>query len=108
MNVTSRSVTPQVDTVPPAELPRLLALVRAINPSARLLPTRQSRVPLAEVLNTGRFSLERAREGAGWLKVSGGRAREGAGWRAGGGGGGWRRAGGGGDGGRGEGGVRAG
>ncbi|KAG2438855.1 hypothetical protein HXX76_005395 [Chlamydomonas incerta] len=59
----------KVDTVPPAELPRLLALVRAINPTARLLPTSQSRVALGEVLHTGRFSLERAREGAGWLKA---------------------------------------
>lgn len=53
----------------PADLPRLLALVSAINPTARVLPTTQSAVDLREVLNTGRFSLERARQGAGWLQV---------------------------------------
>ncbi|EFJ42055.1 hypothetical protein VOLCADRAFT_97965 [Volvox carteri f. nagariensis] len=59
----------KLDTVPPGQLPRLVALVGAINPSARLLPTTHSQVPLTEVLNTGRFSLERAREGAGWLRA---------------------------------------
>ncbi|KAG2495666.1 hypothetical protein HYH03_006266 [Edaphochlamys debaryana] len=59
----------KMDTVPPSEVPRLLALVAAINPSARLLPTTHSEVPLGEVLATGRFSLERARQGAGWLKA---------------------------------------
>ncbi|GLI65240.1 hypothetical protein VaNZ11_008725, partial [Volvox africanus] len=59
----------KVDTVAPDQLPRLMALVATINPSARLLPTLRSEVPLCEVLNSGRFSLERARDGAGWLKA---------------------------------------
>jgi G3E family GTPase len=43
--------------------------LRALNPGARLLRTVRSQVPLAEVLDTGRFDLERASASAGWIKA---------------------------------------
>jgi G3E family GTPase len=50
-------------------LDRLESLLRHINPAARLIRSSQGRVPLREVLHTGRFDLERARQAPGWLKV---------------------------------------
>ncbi len=45
------------------------ALLRSLNPHAHIVATNHSRVPLSEVLNTGRFSFERAQQAAGWLQV---------------------------------------
>ena len=57
------------DLVTGGEAARLLGLLRTLNPGADILPTRHSQVPLARVLHTGRFSLEKAAQSAGWLKV---------------------------------------
>ena len=52
------------------EQARLLGLLRTLNPGADIQPTRQSVVPLSKVINTRRFSFEKAAQTAGWLKVS--------------------------------------
>jgi G3E family GTPase len=50
------------------QLARVVAMVRRLNADALILPTSYSDVPLTAILNTRRFSLERAQEAAGWLQ----------------------------------------
>lgn len=51
-----------------AELETVRRLVRSLNPDARILEADQSRVPLSEVLETGRFDPDRAEEHPLWAK----------------------------------------
>ena len=50
----------KIDLVSPDQLALVRKVVKALNPSARLIETRQSDVPLSEVLNTGRFDFAKA------------------------------------------------
>jgi G3E family GTPase len=50
----------KIDLADAATLARVEQALRAINPTARLLPTRKSQVPLASVLDVGAFDLTRA------------------------------------------------
>lgn len=43
--------------------------MRHINARAKVVRSTRSRVPLSEVLQTGLFSMDKARSSAGWLKV---------------------------------------
>ena len=56
------------DLVPPDQLQRLEGILQALNPRARILTSRFGRVPLAEILETGRFDFEAARMAPGWLR----------------------------------------
>ncbi len=58
----------KADLIPPAALARLEGILRKLNPDAKYLVSRFGRVNLDEILNTGRFSLERAQQSPGWLK----------------------------------------
>ena len=58
----------KTDLVTPAELARLRAILAALNPAAALVEAAYAQVPLAAVLNTGRFSLDRAARAPGWLR----------------------------------------
>jgi G3E family GTPase len=58
----------KTDLAAPREVERLCGILRSLNPEAEILPISNGRVPLDKVLATGRFSFERAREAAGWLK----------------------------------------
>ncbi len=58
----------KTDLVPPDALNQLEAILRKLNPSARLLRAQYGRVPLVEVLHTGRFDFELAALSAEWLK----------------------------------------
>ncbi|KAF8065844.1 yciC [Scenedesmus sp. PABB004] len=58
----------KTDLLTPHEQQQLLALLRKLNPGARVLLAERGRVPAAEVLRTGAFSLERAQAAAGWLQ----------------------------------------
>jgi G3E family GTPase len=49
----------QVDLVSSDEAAYLSSVLRELNPSARVLPTRQSSVPLREVLNTSAFDMDK-------------------------------------------------
>ena len=43
-------------------------IVEELNPRARLIEATRGAIPLGEVLHTGRFDLEKAREGSNWLR----------------------------------------
>ena len=51
-----------------AQLDELAAVLRSLNPEAEMIPIRHGEVPLEKVLDTGRFSFERAQQAPGWLK----------------------------------------
>ncbi|KAA9151335.1 GTP-binding protein [Amycolatopsis acidicola] len=56
------------DLVGEAELDRLTAVVRRLNPAAEVLPAQYGRVPVHQVLGTGRYDVERAQEAPGWVR----------------------------------------
>jgi len=57
----------KADLVEPGEIGRLEGILRHLNPRARLLQASFGRLPLDQILNTGLFNFERAREAPGWL-----------------------------------------
>lgn len=59
----------KVDLISQAEYQELEAQLRALNPEALIQPMRQGQVGLETILNTGRFSFERASQAAGWLQT---------------------------------------
>jgi len=58
----------KTDLVSPDNLARLKGVLRSLNSEAEILPIEQGAVPLDKVLNTSRFSFERAQQAPGWLK----------------------------------------
>ncbi|MBY5982721.1 zinc metallochaperone GTPase ZigA [Halomonas sp. DP5Y7-2] len=58
----------KTDLLGQAELEELTSVLRALNPEAELLPIAHGKVSLDKVLDTGRFSFERAQQAPGWLK----------------------------------------
>jgi G3E family GTPase len=58
----------KTDLVTSAQLEQVTGIVKALNPGAEILRSRFGRVPLRRILNTGRFSMEKARQAPGWLK----------------------------------------
>ena len=58
----------KVDLISSGEADKLEALLRALNPSAKVIRTQNSEVDLKEVISTGRFSFEEASRSAGWLQ----------------------------------------
>jgi G3E family GTPase len=59
----------KTDLVPLERLATLRAILRRLNPRARVVETRHGQVALREVLGTGRFSFEQAALAPGWLSV---------------------------------------
>jgi G3E family GTPase len=55
------------DLVTPAELDRLVAVLRRLNPAADVVTASHGRVPMDRVLGTGRYDVERAQEAPGWV-----------------------------------------
>jgi G3E family GTPase len=62
-------VLSKMDLVSAEELQRLQSILRSLNPQAQIVPATFGRVPLAQVLGTGRFSFERAQQAPGWLRT---------------------------------------
>ena len=58
----------KTDLVPENDLKRLRGVLRSLNSEAEVLPIQHGKVPLDQVLNTNRFSFERAQQAPGWLK----------------------------------------
>jgi G3E family GTPase len=65
----------KIDRASPEELTLLEGLVRSLNPAAEIVRSEFGRVPLARVLDTGRFDFERAANAPGWLQALRGEAR---------------------------------
>ncbi len=58
----------KTDLVESEGLDRVTAIIKGLNPQAELVLSKFGKVPLAQVLDTKRFSMERAQEAPGWLK----------------------------------------
>jgi G3E family GTPase len=58
----------KTDGLTPAQLGEIEAILRRLNPAARCIRSQFGRVPLREVLATGRFDFERASQNPGWLQ----------------------------------------
>lgn len=58
----------KADLISEADLSRLEAILKSLNPDARFIRTEKGRVPPHAILNTGLFSLEKAEQAAGWMK----------------------------------------
>ncbi|HYZ72893.1 MAG TPA: zinc metallochaperone GTPase ZigA [Chthoniobacterales bacterium] len=58
----------KIDLVSPKENAELNAILRKLNPAARIIAAERGNVRLAEVLATNRFDMEKARTSAGWIQ----------------------------------------
>ena len=58
----------KTDLVTREQLNLVTGIIKGLNPQAKLLEGQFGKVPLTEVLNTKRFSMEQAQEAPGWLK----------------------------------------
>jgi G3E family GTPase len=58
----------KIDRVGPEEKRTALSLIRALNPVAHIVESEFGKVPLSEVLDTRRFSFERAEAISGWAR----------------------------------------
>ncbi|MGO1059571.1 GTP-binding protein [Planococcus sp. FY231025] len=61
-------VVNKLDLISAEKGEKLKAVLRRLNPDARIIGTRYSKIDPNEVLNTNRFNLERASQSAGWIK----------------------------------------
>jgi len=58
----------KIDLVSEEQRAELHAILHKLNPDARIIESERGRVPLSEVMDTGRFDMEKAQKSAGWLK----------------------------------------
>ncbi|MCQ4260169.1 zinc metallochaperone GTPase ZigA [Stutzerimonas stutzeri] len=58
----------KIDLISSAERQELIAILGRLNTQADIIPMSMGQVPLAKILDTGRFDFERASEAPGWLK----------------------------------------
>lgn len=58
----------KTDLVNIEELERVTGIIKGLNPQAKLVTSKFGEVPLAEVLNTELFNMEKAQQAPGWLK----------------------------------------
>lgn len=58
----------KTDLVSPSQLLELEAIIRALNPKAKVVPTAHGRVPLDEIIGTGSFDYDDAASSAGWMR----------------------------------------
>jgi G3E family GTPase len=58
----------KTDLVSEGELNTFYGILTKLNPTAEIIRTVKSKVPLDKVLSTGKFSFEEAAQNPGWLK----------------------------------------
>ncbi|WP_313576071.1 zinc metallochaperone GTPase ZigA [Pseudescherichia sp.] len=58
----------KIDLIGDEQQRRLLAILRSLNPGAKIVRAQFGQVPLSEVLNTGLFDFAKAAQSPGWLK----------------------------------------
>lgn len=61
-------VLTKIDVAPPEESDRVEALVRRLNPDARILRSARGNLPVGALLGTRLFDVQRAERAPGWLK----------------------------------------
>lgn len=61
-------VVNKLDAIDEPTKRRVLALVKKLNPTAKVLEASYSRIDVKEIINTGRFSFLKAASGSGWLQ----------------------------------------
>lgn len=59
----------KVDTVTEEQLNKVRAIIKALQPEAKVIETNYGVVDVDEVLNTNRFNFEKASMSAGWIKL---------------------------------------
>jgi len=57
----------KTDLVTKAQLDELTALLHKLNLTARILATKNGKIPASEIMNTGKFDFEKAQNSAGWV-----------------------------------------
>lgn len=57
----------KMDLVTKPQLDELTALLNRLNPTARILPASNGKIPAAEIMHTGKFDFEAAQNSAGWI-----------------------------------------
>jgi G3E family GTPase len=57
----------KTDLVTKPQLDELTALLHKLNPSARILTTKNGKIPAPEIMNTGKFDFEKAQNAASWV-----------------------------------------
>ncbi len=58
----------KIDLISSQEREELMAILARLNSQAEIIPMVMGEVPLAKILNTGRFDFERAAQAPGWLQ----------------------------------------
>ena len=58
----------KTDLVSSSEINRLKAILKTLNTNAKILPITLGKININEILNTGLFDFEKARQAPGWLK----------------------------------------
>lgn len=58
----------KTDMIDPPRLQRIKHLLTLLNPSAKVLESKYSKVDVREIISTGRFDFLKAASGAGWLR----------------------------------------
>ena len=56
------------DLVSAADLSELHAIIKALNPAAKVIESTFAKVPIKDILNTGLFDYEKAEQSAGWIQ----------------------------------------
>lgn len=59
----------KVDTVTPEQLAKVKAVVRTLQPEAKMIETNYAKVDIDEILNTKRFDFDKASTSAGWIHL---------------------------------------
>ena len=58
----------KTDLVKEAQVSRLIAILKTLNTTAKIIPIANGKINLDDVLNTGLFDFEKAQQAPGWLK----------------------------------------
>lgn len=58
----------KTDLVSPAQVDKVKAIIRSLNPDAEIIPIQDGQVPLEKVMGTGQFNFEKAQQAPGWLR----------------------------------------
>lgn len=58
----------KTDLIGPEKLQELTIILQRLNPAAEIIPMAKGQVPLQKILNTQKFSFEKAQQSAGWLQ----------------------------------------